>query len=179
MHLKEAFAVHYADPSKITSPPPRLHTLPILSSTFSITQSTPALSTRPPSSITIISEPHSTLSTLPSPPGVPHVALVGAPDESYRSQPITIPLQSGRAESGVSFVARAPTSRFIKPTTLKGTTTRIRISHSLVTEVQYRVLKDTSDGLDIWGDLKTLGFSSPVVVAAVSSHCSSERRSHC
>ena len=67
----------------------------------------------------------------------------------------------GGEEWSYSRIVRIPDDDQVRPSTLEGTKTRIRVKHKLVTEVRYRMPGSKKDMI--------LEMSTDVVIASVSS----------
>ncbi|KAK4055772.1 hypothetical protein OIV83_000319 [Microbotryomycetes sp. JL201] len=63
------------------------------------------------------------------------------------------PLKQLRDNEGFHYsrTARVPTDDFVRPTTLPGTETRIRVGHKVVVEIRYRIQGETSDKVLVIG----------------------------
>lgn len=174
--LSQAFAVYYTDESMVAHPRARAFPLPVLAATS-------PCATSPPSStlsLGIITTPSNTTSSNPATlfcaplPSITPTSTLVAPyvlarsEEQYRTEPITLGL-SPNGEAQTQLVVRIPTDGLVRPSTLPGTETRIRVRHSLVVEVRYRVLADGSEvSGERWGQEQVLRLGKAATITSVS-----------
>lgn len=83
--------------------------------------------------------------------------------ESRRLSPKALVELPGGKEWSYSRIVRVPDDDQVRPTTLDGTDTRIRVKHKLVAEVRYRIGGSKKDMI--------LEMSTDVVIASVRDFC--------
>ncbi|KAM0788678.1 hypothetical protein ACM66B_002775 [Microbotryomycetes sp. NB124-2] len=69
----------------------------------------------------------------------------------YSTDPTPLKQLSDNEGFHYSRTARVPTDDFVRPTTLPGTETRIRVGHKVMVEIRYRIKGDTKDKVLVIG----------------------------
>lgn len=139
--ISQRFAVHYND-KKVALPPPRRHVMAKVDATARPTPLRPTISR--PANV----------------PGVHGLISSPPPPDPVREDPRPLHALQKEEEYSYSTLLRIPTDDLVRPSTLPGTETRIRVTHSIVLEIRYRKEGEVEDRL--------LLISRPLVIASVS-----------
>jgi hypothetical protein len=92
----------------------------------------------------------------------PHGLISSAPPpDPVREDPRPLHALQREEEYSYTTLFRVPTDEVVRPSTLPGTETRIRVTHTLILEIRYRKEGEVED--------RILLISRPVVIASVSA----------